>query len=118
MNATSIVDPKPAVTPRRRVVALIRVSTADQGRDDRGGIPRQRRVIEQTIATKNLDCLRIYEISDCSGTQVLHNRDVQEILQLISSKVVTGLVVADLDRLFRPAEPTDYAILQSFKDTG
>ena len=75
-------------------------------------------MIEQTIATKDLDCLRIYEISDCSGTVVLQNADVQEILRLIGSKVVTGLVVADLDRLFRPTEPTDYAILQVFKDTG
>lgn len=103
---------------RPRVVGLTRVSTADQGRDDRGGVPRQRQIIEQTIATKNLDCLRIYELSDCSGTQVLHNPDVQEILQLVASKVVDGLVVADLDRLFRPSEPTDYAILQVFKDTG
>ncbi len=103
---------------KRRIVGLIRVSTADQARDGRGGIPRQRRVIEDTIKRKDLDCLRIYEISDLSGTRVRHHPDIQEILRLVATKVVTGLVVADLDRLFRPDEPTDYAILQNFKDTG
>ncbi len=75
-------------------------------------------MIEDTIKRKNLDCLRIYEISDLSGTRVRHHPDIQEILRLVATKVVTGLVVADLDRLFRPDEPTDYAILQNFKDTG
>lgn len=106
------------VPPRERVVALIRVSTAGQANEDRGGIPRQRRVIDDTIRSKNLDCVRVYEISDVSGTQVLQNPDVLEILQLVKNRVISGLVVADLDRLFRPAEPTDYAILQVFKDTG
>lgn len=103
---------------RKRVVGLIRVSTAGQAKDDRGGIPRQRRVIEETIRLKNLDCIRTYVVSDCSGTQVLVHPDIQQILKLIASRVATGLVVADLDRLFRPDQMTDYAILQSFKDTG
>ena len=66
----------------------------------------------------NLDCLRIYEVSDVSGTQVRSNPDIQEILRLVASRIVEGLVVADLDRLFRPDCPADYAILQVFKDTG
>ena len=102
-------------TPRE-VVGLIRVSTADQARDDRAGIARQRQVIEQTVLQKNLRCRRIYEITDCSGTDVLRNPDIQEILNIVSTGV--GLVVADLDRLFRPSEPADYVILQVFKDSG
>jgi len=99
-------------------VGLLRVSTAGQAADDRGGLPRQRRVVEQTIKSKGLDCLNIYEISDVSGTEVLRNPTVIEILELVRSGVIHGLVVADLDRLFRPTEPTDYAILQVFKDTN
>jgi DNA invertase Pin-like site-specific DNA recombinase len=53
-----------------------------------------------------------------SGTEVLRNPTVLEILNLVRTGVVHGLVVADLDRLFRPTEPTDYAILQVFKDTN
>jgi DNA invertase Pin-like site-specific DNA recombinase len=110
-----VIEPKDSVA-KRRVVALIRVSTAEQGRDDRGGIPRQRSVIEDTIRRKNLECLRIYEIHACSGTEVLRNPEIQEILKIVSTGV--GLVVADLDRLFRPTEPADYVILQVFKDSG
>ena len=102
---------------RRKVVGLCRVSTTGQGHEDRGGLPRQRAVIAATIARQNLDCLRVYEISD-SGTDVLRNPTILEILQMVRTGIVTGLVVADLDRLFRPDQPTDYAILQVFKDTG
>ncbi len=97
------------------VVGLIRVSTADQARDDRAGIARQRRVIEETIQRKNLHCRRIYEITG-SGSDMLRNPDIREILEIVSRGI--GLVVADLDRLFRPTEPADYVILQVFKDSG
>ncbi len=103
--------------PRKKVVGLIRVSTAGQAGDDRGGIPRQREVIRRTIDANNLDCLCIYEL-EVSGTQVREHPDIVEILRLVSSGVVSGLVLADLDRLFRPDQPTDYAILQTFKDSG
>jgi site-specific DNA recombinase len=110
-------SPNAAPSAPREVVGLIRVSTADQARDDRAGIARQRRVIEDTIQRKNLRCRRIYEIQDCSGTDVLRNPDIQEILRIVSNGGV-GLVLADLDRLFRPSEPSDYKILQVFKDSG
>lgn len=105
------------VPPRRKVVGLVRVSTVAQSHEDRGGMPRQRAVIDATVERQNLDCLRVYEIAD-SGTDVLRNPTVLEILQMVKVGVVTGLVVADLDRLFRADQPTDYAILQVFKDTG
>jgi len=103
---------------RKRVVGLIRVSTAQQAGDDRGGIPRQREIIHRTIESKNLDCLRVYELVDVSGTKVRQHPDIQEILQMIATGVISGLVVADLDRLFRPDQPADFAIMQVFKDTG
>jgi|GEM_PF-838195 len=105
-------------TPRNRVVGLVRVSTFRQADENAGGVPRQRQVIERTIANRNLDCLRVYEIADCSGTEVRNHPDIRELLQLIATRVVDGLVVADLDRLFRPDQPTDFALLQVFKDTA
>ena len=100
--------------PQPEVVGLVRVSTAEQARDDRAGIARQRQVIEETIRRKNLRCRKVYELHDVSGTEVLRNRQIQEILEIVKTGV--GLVVADLDRLFRPSEPADFAILQFFKD--
>src|SRR6266446_993683 len=111
-------QPSPDGSPSapRDCVALVRVSSRTQARADRAGIARQRRVIEDTIQRKNLHCRHIYEIQDCSGTDVLRNPDIQEILRIVSTGV--GLICADLDRLFRPTEPADYVILQTFKDSG
>lgn len=122
MLNTSSMSAIPAVSvpppPPKRVVGLVRVSTAGQAADDRGGIPRQREVIRRTIESHQLDCLRVYELTDVSGTEVRNHPDVIEIIQLVASGVISGLVISDLDRLFRPDQPTDYAILQTFKDTG
>jgi DNA invertase Pin-like site-specific DNA recombinase len=99
-------------------VGLARVSSASQAEEGRSGLARQHTVIKTTVERKALDCLRVYELTDVSGTTVLQNPQIQEILGLIKSGIVQGLVVADLDRLFRPDCPTDFAILQVFKDTG
>jgi len=101
-----------------RVVGLIRVSTAEQASDTRGGIPRQKAIIEETVRRKGLNCVRIFELIDVSGTQVLTSPLMNELLQLIATKQVCGVIVSDLDRLFRPADPADFAILQFFKDAG
>jgi DNA invertase Pin-like site-specific DNA recombinase len=101
-----------------RVVGLVRVSTASQAEEGRGGLARQHTVIRLTVERKGLDCLRVYELTDVSGTTVLQNPQILEILGLVKSGIIQGLVVADLDRLFRPDCPTDFAILQVFKDTG
>lgn len=113
---SSFVDVAPG-PPRKKVVGLIRVSTAGQAGDDRGGIPRQREVIRRTIEANNLDCLRTYEL-EVSGTEVREHPDIIEILRMVSSGIVDGLVLADLDRLFRPDRPDQFAILQTFKDSG
>lgn len=111
-------DPALPSAAKPRVVGLVRVSTASQAEEGRGGLARQHTVIRHTVERKGLDCLRVYELTDVSGTTVLQNPQIQEILGLVKSGIIQGLVVADLDRLFRPDCPTDFAILQVFKDTG
>lgn len=100
------------------MVGLVRVSTASQAEEGRGGLARQHTVIRLTIERKALDCIRVYELTDVSGTTVLQNSEIQEILSLVRSGIIQGIVVADLDRLFRPDAPTDFAILQVFKDSN
>lgn len=104
--------------PRRKVVSLIRVSTAEQAGDDRGGIPRQRAVIERTVAAKDLDCVQTFELVDVSGTSVLYSPQIQEILRMVREREISGIVLADFDRLLRPAQWTDFALLQTFKEAG
>lgn len=103
---------------REKVVALIRVSTKEQAQDDRAGIARQRDVILRTIQAKNLNCIRMFEVNDVSGTNVKHCPEVQEILRLVGSGLVSGVVVADLDRLLRPDNFSGFSLLQVFQDTG
>lgn len=100
------------------VVALLRVSSAEQGSDDRGGLPRQREVVNRTIATKNLNCIEWLELVDVSGTNTSTHPQIRDVLRRILNGEVRGLVVADIDRLFRPTEPANYAMLQVFKDVG
>lgn len=103
---------------KQKVVALIRVSTKEQAQDDRAGIARQREVINKTISIRDLDCLRIYEVNDVSGTNVRNCPEIQEILRLVETGAVSGVVVADLDRLLRPDNFSDFALLQVFQDSG
>ncbi len=101
-----------------KVVGLIRVSTAGQAKDDRAGIARQRAAVRQTIERRHLDCSHIFELADCSGTEVLRHPDILQILTLVESRMIDGVVTADLDRLFRPDNWADYSILQLFKEKG
>jgi DNA invertase Pin-like site-specific DNA recombinase len=100
------------------VVGLLRVSTKEQADDDRAGLARQRDVIDRTIKFKNLNCIKIYEIADVSGTNVRNAPEIQEILRLVENRVVSGVVVADLDRLLRPDRFEDFSLLQVFQDSG
>jgi DNA invertase Pin-like site-specific DNA recombinase len=83
-----------------------------------GRYERQREVIDRTIKFKNLNCLKIYEIADVSGTNVRNAPEIQEILRLVENRNVSGVVVADLDRLLRPDRFEDFSLLQVFQDSG
>lgn len=117
-SVANLNDSESVAAIRRSAVALLRVSDEEQARDDKGGLPRQQWEIEQIIQRENLDCRHFYVLKGVSGTQVLQNPEVQEILRLIRERVVSCLVVSDLDRLIRISEPADYAIFQVFKDAG
>jgi DNA invertase Pin-like site-specific DNA recombinase len=100
------------------VAGLIRVSTASQAEDDRAGIDRQREVIERTVSWRGLECVKTIQLTDVSGTKVKDCPEVQDLLDEVRVGRIAGLVVADLDRLIRPADIADLALLQVFQDTG
>ncbi len=99
-------------------MALIRVSSTEQGADSRGGLDRQREVVNRTIANKNLQCIDLIELVDVSGTNTSTHPQIRDVLRRILNGEVRGLVMADIDRLFRPTEPSNFAMLQVFKDVG
>jgi DNA invertase Pin-like site-specific DNA recombinase len=101
----------------KNVIELIRVSTEKQARDDRAGIPAQREANCRTARAYGLSIVRTIEIVDVSGTAVLRSPEMQELLRLMESPDIHGVVTKEFSRLIRPEKFTDYAMLQQFIDT-
>jgi DNA invertase Pin-like site-specific DNA recombinase len=101
----------------RKVIELIRVSTESQAAKDRAGIPAQREVNRRTAAQHDLDIIKTIEMTDVSGTAVLRSPGMQELLRLIESPDIQGVVAKEFSRLMRPENFADYALLQHFIDT-
>jgi site-specific DNA recombinase len=101
-----------------RVVSLVRVSTEGQAAEGRAGLERQREVIRRTIRAKGLHCVAHHELIDVSGTAVAGHPVIKDIFRAILDGTISGVCVADLDRLYRPDEPQSFAVLQVFKDMG
>ncbi len=101
----------------KNVIELIRVSTEGQAADDRAGIPAQREVNRRTAAQYGLTIVKTIEMSDVSGARVLSAPEMQQLLSLIESPDVHGVVAKEFSRLMRPEKFTDYALLQHFIDT-
>jgi len=101
-----------------KAVEFLRVSTQEQSTDDRAGLPRQKEANAHTAKKHNLTVIKSFQIIDVSGTSVLHTPEVKELIGLMHSGQIQGVIVADWDRLIRLDNFNDFALLQHFKDTG
>jgi DNA invertase Pin-like site-specific DNA recombinase len=101
----------------KRVIELIRVSTESQAGEDRAGIPAQHSANQRTATQYGLDIIRTIQLSDVSGAAVLRTPEMQELLQLMESPEIHGVVTKEFSRLMRPENFSDYALLQAFVDT-
>jgi DNA invertase Pin-like site-specific DNA recombinase len=101
----------------KNAIELIRVSTEKQARDDRAGIPAQREANRRTARAYALNIVKTIEIIDVSGAAVLSSPEMQELLRLMESPKIHGVVTKEFSRLIRPEKFTDYALLQQFIDT-
>lgn len=100
------------------VVELIRVSTAEQGADDRAGIARQEAACAKAVVTHGLEVVRRFRLVDVSGTSVQETSEMAELLELVRSGSARGVVVADFDRLLRPDDFRSFAVLQDILEAG
>jgi DNA invertase Pin-like site-specific DNA recombinase len=82
----------------KKVVALVRLSTAEQARDGRAGIMRQRNDIEMAAHTHGLQIVRTAEVIDVSGADVRFNSDFATIFADLARPDIDGLVCSNLDR--------------------
>jgi DNA invertase Pin-like site-specific DNA recombinase len=102
----------------KSAIELIRVSTEGQASEDRAGIPAQREANRRTALTYGLKIVKSIEIIDVSGAAVLSSPQMQELLRMMESPEIHGVVTKEFSRLMRPEKFTDYALLQQFIDTG
>lgn len=102
----------------KRAIELIRVSTAQQAGDDRASIPAQRVINRKTAQSYGLTIVRSIELSDVSGASVLQAPEIHELLTLMQSPEIHGVVAREFSRLMRPENYADYALLQVFVDTN
>jgi len=102
----------------KNAIELIRVSTEQQAGEDRAGIPAQRDANRRTAAAYGLTIVKSIEIVDVSGSAVLSSPQMQELLRMMESPEIHGVVTKEFSRLMRPEKFTDYALLQQFIDTG
>jgi DNA invertase Pin-like site-specific DNA recombinase len=102
----------------KHVIELIRVSTEGQAAQDRAGIPAQRAANSRTAAQFGLEIISTIEMSDVSGASVLRAPQMQQLLSLIESPKIHGVVTKEFSRLMRPESFCDYVILQQFVDTN
>jgi DNA invertase Pin-like site-specific DNA recombinase len=101
----------------KRVIELIRVSTEGQAAANKASIPAQRAANRRTAEVYGLEIYRSIEISDVSGAAVLHAPEIREMIELMRSPEIHGVVAKEFSRLMRPENFDDYALLQHFADT-
>ncbi len=102
----------------KRVIELIRVSTQAQAGDDRAGIPAQREINRRTAEIFDLKIVKTFEIVDVSGASVLASPEMQNLLRLIESPDIAGVVTKEFSRVIRPGKLTDLALLETFIETN
>jgi len=103
---------------RKKALELIRVSTEGQAGEVRAGIPPQRQVNRRTAQIYDLDIVRSIEIIDVSGAWVLMSPEMQELMRLMESPEIAGVITKEFSRLMRPENFSDYCLLQHSVDTG
>jgi DNA invertase Pin-like site-specific DNA recombinase len=105
-------------TKDKNVVELIRVSTEQQAGEDRAGIPAQRETNRRTAKQYGLSIVRTVELTDVSGAAILQAPEIKELLRLMESPEIHGIVTREFSRLMRPENFSDYALLQAFVETN
>lgn len=103
---------------RRKVVSLVRVSTAGQAEDDKTGIPRQRRDIEIHCKAFKLEVVKEFRFEGISGAHVQKTKHFRDMLAMLSKPSIAGVVFGTLDRFFRPEKLSAYDVFSPFESTG
>src|SRR5437016_1570466 len=88
------------MTTKRKVVSLVRVSSAKQTNDAKDGVPRQQRYNKAILAKFDLESVEEFRLV-ISGTKVLQTKEYKAMLDVLKREDIAGLVVPSIDRWFR-----------------
>jgi|GEM_PF-6454834 len=104
----------------RKAVSLIRVSSTQQAKDDRTGIPRQLEDIQLHCKAYGLivESGDEFQLEGISGAYVKHSPDFQRMLLRLNEPGIAGVVFASIDRFFRPKGLSAYEVFAPFESTG
>ena len=96
---------------RKRVVALIRVSTLKQIKDKESDF--QRNQVRLTCSMNNLELVKEFPLENISGLVVRHTDQFKALKDAIASSTIDGLVLPSMDRLCRTTEFQSVAALMA-----
>ena len=102
----------------KRVIQLLRVSTAGQAAEDKASLPTQRAINQRTAEVFGLVIVRSIEMSDVSGAAILLAPEMQMLISLIHDPEIHGVVAREFSRLMRPENFADFGLLQTFAETN
>jgi len=81
-------------------------------------MPAQRSENRRTAARYGLTIVQTIEMADVCGAAVLHAPEMRQLLELIKSPDIHGVVAKEFSRLMRPENFEDFRLLQHFADTN
>src|ERR1700722_20314036 len=100
---------------KRKVISLLRVSTEKQADDEKTGIPRQLVDIAIHCDSYNLEVVKEYRLEGISGAHVESSPEHRAMLAHLGDPSIAGVVVATIDRFFRPENLSQYTIFKQFE---
>jgi DNA invertase Pin-like site-specific DNA recombinase len=100
------------------VISLIRFSTAEQVAEGKAGIEGQRRVNIASAAYHGVKIRREIVAIDVSGRHVNNDPNFRDLFEELKDPALSGVLVPDQSRVFRPENYGDYAILDHFACNG
>jgi site-specific DNA recombinase len=101
-----------------KVAEWLRVSSEAQASPERFGIPAQRSVNQQTCKLNGLEVVKTFQVEDVSGKDIMLAPETAELIELMQSGRIQGVVAREFSRLMRPDDFSDYVLLGVFQKTN
>jgi DNA invertase Pin-like site-specific DNA recombinase len=100
-----------------KVAEWIRVSDESQASPERFGIPAQKTVNKDTCERFGLEVVKTFQVEDVSGKDIMLASETHELIQLMQSGRIQGVVSREFSRLMRPDNFGDYVLLGAFQNS-